>query len=143
MKRVILVLMLLASGVMAKGVEWREDFISAVVEARQSDKPVMFVVSSHNCKWCTVLKETTLSDPKVASVLNRDFVSVIAYKEDGHYIPGELNGRATPEIWFLTNKPRSMFAPIQGAIKSKEFLDALEVVKKEYREKHSKKRVSK
>ncbi len=115
-----------------KSVNWEENFHKAMVKAQEEDKPVLFIYSSRNCKFCVQLDETTLKNAKVIEALNKDFISVISYTDDNDYTPGELRGRGTPYIWFLYPNTAAMFQPIPGAVKAEYFLDAIASVKEEF-----------
>jgi len=113
-------------------IHWEENFHKAMVKAEKENKPVLFIYSSHNCKFCVQLDETTLKNKKVIDALNKDFISVISYTDENDYTPGELRGRGTPYIWFLYPNTQAMFQPIPGAVKVEYFLDALTSVKEEF-----------
>ncbi len=103
-----------------------------MVKPQEQYKPVLFIYSSRNCKFCVQLDETTLKNAKVIEALNKDFISVISYTDDNDYTPGELRGRGTPYIWFLYPNTAAMFQPIPGAVKAEYFLDAIASVKEEF-----------
>lgn len=127
MRKIVLILMFVASVAMAEGVHWAKDFKSGIKTATKESKPVLFIISQHHCKYCKILERTALSDARVIKALNRDFVAITSYEED--YVPRELYAQATPTIWFLSPKGQPMFQPIMGAIPTQSFLKALGVVK--------------
>ncbi|GEM_PF-3041488 len=138
MRRVIFILLFAVSAMLADGIDWKEDYFAAMKASKAQNKPVMLVVSNHNCKACTVLKNTTLKDLRVVEKLKKEYISVLLYTDEKDYIPGELRGSATPEIWFLNTSGFNMFAPIQGAMKADQFLGALDVVSEEFNKRSAK-----
>ena len=131
-KLFIYVMIFIATSILATDINWKKDYKSAIKEAREKDKPVLFVYSNHNCKYCVILDKTTLKDPYVVEKLNKDFISVVAYTDENDYVPRELWRPGTPAIWFLLPSGEPMYEPVMGAIDSKIMLNALTTVKQEY-----------
>jgi len=131
-KIVFYMIMLLASSLMANEIHWAKDFNSGVAEAKKEHKPVMFLFSRHTCKYCIILKKTTLSDERVIKKLNKNFISIVSYTDDNDYTPRELWRPGTPSTWFLLSNGKPMYQPIVGAIDAKKFLNALDVVKTQF-----------
>jgi len=142
MGKIILTLILLVSVAMADGIHWAKDFNSGIKTAQQENKPVLFVIASHECRYCNLLERTTFVDDRVIQQLNKNFVSIIVFVDDGDYFPRELQTGGLPTLWFLLPKGIPMFQPLIGAVKADAFLEALENVKKEFL-KINKKRIGK
>ena len=132
MKKLIGMLLLGATLLLADGIHWEADYKAAVKKAGTENKPIFFVFSSHDCKWCRRLEDTTFSDPQVIKTLNDDFINVIAYTDAGDYVPRGLWVPGTPALWFLDANGEAMFQPIQGAVGAQEFLKATTIVRQEY-----------
>jgi len=143
MRRILLIITILLSTsfLAADEIDWAKDFKSGIEQATKENKPVLFVFSRHTCKYCVILEKTTFSDPRVIKELNKDFVSIIAYSDEGDAMPQELWRPGTPTIWFLKPNGQPMFQPLMGAVKEDAFLEALDIVKKEFEK--NKKRVKK
>lgn len=141
-KVLLLIAILLTTSLFAtEKIAWAKDFKSGIEQATQENKPVLFVFSRHTCKYCVILEKTTFADPRVIKELNKNFVSIIAYSDEGDAIPQELWRPATPTIWFLKPNVEPMFQPLMGAVREDVFLQALGIVKKEFEK--NKKRVKK
>ncbi|MDY0233307.1 MAG: thioredoxin family protein [Sulfurimonas sp.] len=135
MRKIIIYLTLLfATSLMASEVKWAKDYDAGVKEATRFVKPMLFISSRHSCKFCVILDETTLKDERVVKALNKDFVSVISYSDDSDYMPQKLYHPGTPAIWFLLPNGEPMYQPIMGAITADNFVEALDVVKKQFDE---------
>lgn len=132
MKKIVLMMVLLTASVFANEINWAKDFESGVAKAKKEHKPVLFVFSRHTCKYCKILEETTFSNKKVIDALNKDFVSIIAYSDEGDKFPQMLWRPGTPTLWFLDANGQPMYQPLMGAVGKEYFLEALKVVKKEF-----------
>lgn len=140
MKKLLLLLLMAAALLPGQEIRWEKDYQTAVAKAKKVNKPILFVFSSHACKWCRHLEETTFSDPKVIARLNKEFVSVIAYTDENDYVPRELWMPGTPALWFLDNNGEAMFQAIQGSVGPSDFLGAVDIVLKEYEKERLKQR---
>lgn len=140
MNKLFAMLLLGTTMLLAEGIHWETDYDAAVQKAAKVNKPILFVLSSHACKWCRHLEQTTFSDPKVIAELNKDFVNVTAYADAGDYVPRDLWVRGTPILWFLDTQGVPMFQPIKGAIPAKDLLPATDIVLEKFQEISGKKR---
>lgn len=131
-KILIFIALLVATSIMASDIKYSKDFNTALKEATKLDKPVLFISSRHSCKYCVILKDTTLKNKDVVEALNKDFVSVVTYSDDNDYVPKELYHPGTPAIWFLLPSGEPMFQPIMGVIDVENFLNAIVTVKQEF-----------
>jgi len=134
MRKALVMLLLGATILLAEEIHWEKDYNAAVEKAEKANKPILFVLSSHACKWCRHLEETTFSDPKVIAVLNKDFVNVTAYTDAGDFVPRDLWVRGTPILWFLDTHGVPMFQPIKGAIPAQDLLPATDIVLQKFQE---------
>ena len=131
----ILVLFVLAVSLFSAEIKWEKTICDAVKRAQKEHKPIMFVVSRHSCKYCVMLENTTFKDKKFVDKINKNFIAVIAFSDDGDYIPGNLYSNGTPASWFLYKNGFSMYdGPATGAIPTKDFLKILDEVQKRYKE---------
>jgi hypothetical protein len=60
----------------AAEIHWRAWDARPFADARAAGKPILLSLSAVWCHWCHVLDETTLSDPRVIALANRDFVAL-------------------------------------------------------------------
>lgn len=131
MKRFLVMLLISCTVAMAAGIKWEKDYATAVKQSKTLNKPMMFVISNHNCRFCVQFDNTTLKNPKVVQKLNAEYVNVLVYVDENPVFPRELLAGGTPATWFLKdNTP--MFQPVMGAVDPDSFLNALNIVKKEY-----------
>lgn len=133
MKKIVFILLVVTFSLFGAGVKWEKDYSTAIAKAKGANKPLMFIVSNHHCRFCLQFENTTLKDPKVVQKLNNDYVSAIVYMDENSIFPNQLNVPGTPGTWFLKSNGEPMFEPIMGAVENKEFLKALDIVKDEYK----------
>lgn len=126
-------MMLTATLLSGAGIQWEKDFKAALAKAKALDRPLFFVFSRHSCKWCRHLEATTFENAEVIDRLNGKFVNVIAYTDDGDYVPQGLWSPGTPALWFLDEQGEAMFQPIQGSVGAADFLQATRIVLDEYK----------
>ncbi|MBW6487883.1 thioredoxin family protein [Sulfurimonas sp.] len=133
MRKIFIYLILgIAVNLFASEIAWAKDYHEGIEDARTAVKPVLFVSSSHKCKYCVILDNTTFKDARVIEELNKNFVSIISYSDENDYMPQELWQSGTPAIWFLEPSAEPMFQPIMGAIDAENLLEAISIVKKEF-----------
>ena len=52
MKKIVAALLAGATLLLGQGIHWETGYKAAVAEAQKLKKPILFVFSSHACKWC-------------------------------------------------------------------------------------------
>lgn len=129
--KIFLITILVALSLFGTDIKWEKEISIAVEKGVKEQKPLMLLVTKNGCRWCDVLKQTTLKNSKVVAIINRDF---IAYEGivDTNTVPPSLMTQGTPATWFIKGKS-PMFEPIMGAVESDDFLKVLEIVKQEYK----------
>jgi len=132
-KKIVMVMALTAT-LFGAEVHWAKDYQSGIAQAQKEHKPVLFIISSHSCKYCLLLDRTTLRDEKIVKALNRDFIAIRSWTDRGDYIPNVLaqNTPGLPGIWFLLPNGEPMYQPILGYVKKEYFTTALATVKTEF-----------
>ncbi|MDD5716184.1 MAG: DUF255 domain-containing protein [Sulfuricurvum sp.] len=131
MNKIIILGFLLTFSLFGTDIKWEKDLSTAVEKGIKEQKPLMVLVTKNGCRWCDVLKQNTLKNAKVVSILNHDFIAYEGVVDEGS-VPRSLMTQGTPATWFIKGKS-PMFEPIMGAVESNDFLKALEIVKQEYK----------
>jgi len=133
MHKIFTVMMLLiATSLMADGINWAADYKSGIEKAKKENKPVLFIISKHTCPPCIKLEKETYTDKMVINAVNSDFVAIISYVDEHDYTPRSLFTGLTPSIWFLKPNGEPMYDAIKGAPNTKNFLYYLGVVKQAF-----------
>ena len=131
-KKIILVSLLATVSLIGAQISWEKDYQSGIKRAMAENKPVFFIMSKTTCPPCIRLKNTTFKDEEVVKMLDKHFVSVIAYVDKGDYIPRVLHAPYTPSLWFLKSDGEPRYEPLIGGVDAQSFLRALEIVKKDF-----------
>jgi hypothetical protein len=63
-------------------VDWYPWGPEAIEKARREDKPIFLSVGYSTCYWCHVMERQSFSDPEIAALMNRSFVSIKVDREE-------------------------------------------------------------
>jgi len=130
--KALFVLLLTFSALFGSEIKWEKDYATALKQAKALHKPMMFIISNHNCRYCVQLASTTLKDPKVIQKINANYVASIVYVDEDPVFPRELYVGGTPATWFIKGDGEPLFEPLMGAIDATNFLKALDIVSSEH-----------
>ena len=86
----------------AAEVHWRAWDPAVFADARAQHKPILLSLAAIWCHWCHVLDETTLSDPRVIALLNRDFLPVRVDADQHPEVERRYLLGGWPTVAFLT-----------------------------------------
>lgn len=139
MKKIVFLLLVTLTTVFGSGIKWEKDYTMALKQAKVENKPVMFIISNHNCHFCVQFESTALSDPKVIQKLNKEYIAAIVYVDENPIFPNNLYVGGTPATWFLKSDGEPLFEALMGAVDSTTFLKALDIVSDEYKKTTTKK----
>ncbi|MBI2071050.1 MAG: thioredoxin domain-containing protein [Elusimicrobia bacterium] len=63
-------------------VEWHPWGEEAFQKARRENKPIFLSIGYSTCHWCHVMEKESFSDPKIAAIMNKYFVSIKVDREE-------------------------------------------------------------
>ena len=63
-------------------VDWYAWGEEAFEKARRERKPIFLSIGYYTCHWCHVMERESFSDPAIAEILNRNFVSIKLDREE-------------------------------------------------------------
>src|SRR3954447_22025697 len=63
-------------------VDWYPWGAEALEKARREQKPILLSMGYSTCHWCHVMEQESFSDPAIAEIMNRYFVSVKVDREE-------------------------------------------------------------
>ncbi|MDG4867065.1 thioredoxin domain-containing protein [Guyparkeria sp. 1SP6A2] len=130
-------------------VDWHEWDDEALALARREDRPILLSIGYAACHWCHVMARESFSDPDIAAVMNRHFVSIKVDREErpdldktfqtAHALLNQRGG-GWPLTAFLNPDDLTPFFigtyfPAQARYGMPGFADLLERVQSVYREK--------
>ncbi len=139
MKKILFLLLVTLSTVFGNGIKLEKDYETALKQSKAQNKPMMFIISNHNCHFCVQFESTALSNPKVVQKLNKEYIAAIVYVDKNPIFPNNLYVGGTPATWFLKSDGEPLFEPLMGAVDTTEFLKALDIVSDEYKKTSTKK----
>lgn len=90
--------------------QWGEQ---AFAEAKDRNVPVYVSVGYSSCHWCHVMNAETFSDPKIAALLNQNFVAIKVDREERPDVDAVLM-RATQAMNGQGGWPNSVFLTPEG-----------------------------
>ena len=131
MKKIVLTIFALASLLMAE-VNWQPNYNTAKEEAKKSEKPMLVILVSHTCRWCRKLENRTLQNPKVVDYVNKFFVPVIVYREEGDY-PDFIRSSMIPTTFFLTPNEKMIIQPSVGYWEPIDYMSDLTLAIKKFK----------
>jgi len=135
MKKILIGLVFLSTLLFSAEIHWLHDFKLAMTEAKKQHKPIIFVATKDGCKYCTMLKTTTLQDKDVIKKINEKCVALkLNLYEKGSVLPYMLAvyTKGFPTIWFLNEDGKALFEPVGGYVKAKEMRNILNIVDKSF-----------
>jgi uncharacterized protein YyaL (SSP411 family) len=133
-KKIIITAALLGATLFGADLHWAKDYQTGIAQAQKENKPVLFIISSHSCKYCLLLDRTTLHDDKIVKALNKDFIAIRSWTDQRDYVPQILaqNTPGLPGIWFLYPNGDPMYQPLLGYVQTPDFQQAIGIVKSEF-----------
>src|ERR1700675_4251035 len=63
-------------------VDWHPWGEEAFSKARRENKPILLSIGYSTCHWCHVMERESFSDPKIAAIMNKHFVSIKLDREE-------------------------------------------------------------
>ncbi|BDY12229.1 thioredoxin family protein [Hydrogenimonas cancrithermarum] len=131
MKKILLTLLLAIVALFGE-VEWAMDYQDALMESKESGKPVFVMISQENCNYCMFMKSQVFTKPEVADFLNENFVPVeLDLKSDP--LPDYLKPYGTPTFYIVDENGKKRSRPIVGAAKADAFLERMKEELKKFR----------
>ena len=103
------------------GIPWEKDLKTAFSRAKSENKNVMIMAVSEGCRWCDKMKKRTLSNQKVAKVLE-NYILVQADRETPSQREQLPPFRHVPIIFFMTPQ-KEIIDNLRGYFAPEDFLE--------------------
>ncbi|WP_407463240.1 thioredoxin family protein [Methanobrevibacter sp.] len=100
------------------------DLEQSLKDAKLENKTVMVIFDQKSCVYCDILKENTLTDPKVQDAINEKYIPTIVDVNKNPMIASNYNVYGTPTVVFVTGDEDFVYQ-IDGYLDAEEFLDEL------------------
>jgi uncharacterized protein len=88
----------------ARAIAWQSWGHAAFAEAARLDLPIFLLISSSWCQWCHIMDETTLSDPTIIAILNRDYIPMRVDSDLRPDINQRYNQNGWPSVVLLSSE---------------------------------------
>ena len=98
-------------------VDWYPWGAEAFEKARREQKPILLSIGYSTCHWCHVMEQESFSDPAIAEIMNRYFVSIKVDREERPdidrvyitFLELSVHGAGYPATVFLTPDRKPFF----------------------------------
>ena len=100
------------------------DLEQSLKDAKLENKTVMVIFDQKSCVYCEILKENTLTDPKVQEIINEKYIPTIVDVNKNPMIASNYNVYGTPTVVFVSGDEDFVYQ-IDGYLDAEEFLDEL------------------
>ncbi|MBO7211602.1 MAG: thioredoxin fold domain-containing protein [Methanobrevibacter sp.] len=100
------------------------DLEQSLEDAKLENKTVMVIFDQKSCVYCEILKENTLTDPKVQEIINEKYIPTIVDVNKNPMIASNYNVYGTPTVVFVSGDEDFVYQ-IDGYLDAEEFLDEL------------------
>src|SRR6266849_6093283 len=98
-------------------VDWYPWGPEALAKARREQKPIFLSIGYYTCHWCHVMERESFSDPAIAEIMNRSFVSIKVDREERpdldriymNFVEATTGGGGWPMSVFLTPDRKPFF----------------------------------
>src|SRR5437588_10283311 len=116
----------------AASIQWQVWGQAAFAEAARSDKPIFLLITSSWCQWCHIMDETTLSEPSIISILNRDYVPIRVDSDLRPDINQRYNQNGWPSVVLLSSEGEILWGGVY--VPPKQMLYYLGYIRRYYSE---------
>lgn len=96
----------------ADSIHWRTWGKEAFEEAVQQGKPLFLVISSSWCEWCHIMDETTLSEPTIITILNKDFIPIRVDSDMRPDVNARYNQKGWPSVALLSGEGEPLWGGV-------------------------------
>lgn len=106
-------LIVMALTLLSAEVNWSGTYEQGLEKAKKTNKPLLVLITSEQCKWCRKLESTTLRDKKIVGHINNKFEAVNVIKDNSIY-PKGLAAKTVPMSYFIDPKTGKYFLSFPG-----------------------------
>jgi len=96
---------------------FKDDYQTALKEAKKEKKYLFVLITRQNCGWCDKLKRTTLQEAEIKEGL-RKYITVELDKHSKNY-PPSLRVNASPVVLIIDSRDEKIITMIVGFHKNK------------------------
>ncbi|UWG48819.1 Prenyltransferase family protein containing thioredoxin domain [Halanaeroarchaeum sp. HSR-CO] len=115
----------------AMKVEWREWGQAAFDRAQDTEQPILLSISARWCGWCQTMDATTYAEPRIAAIINHDFVPIRVDADRHPRVRDRYNAGGFPSTVMLT--PTGKLLAAAGYLKPEQMRRILERAGEEWK----------
>jgi len=121
----------------AQEMGFERDFLPAYNKAKHLQKPLVLILSKHDCGWCRRFEKRTLKAKPIHTQLQKDFVVVVEDKKsDTDRYPFEkYTAPFTPKSFFIDPRDGTVLLESNGYVKQEDFSHILDRVLRRFQDK--------
>lgn len=98
--RLLIATLALTAALFGTELNWKNDYDSALKQAKQENKDVYIFISSIYCKWCKKFESTTLQDEETLKNLKEKYV-LVHLDRDMDDFPEYFETKRVPRHYFV------------------------------------------
>ena len=123
MKKILLILFLLSTTLLADNIKWMK-YDTALSVSQEQNKTIMVMLGRDSCHVCQYMKTVVFKDKNVIRKLNEKFLAV--YIElDFDDVPNDLEYIGTPTFYFLDKDENKLYR-FDGGKRVPSFIEMLD-----------------
>lgn len=111
----------------AEEINWRTSYNAVRDEAAAKKLPIVIEITADFCTWCRKLESTTLSDPTVVNIVNKNFVPFKLHRDQYGWLAEALNVKGYPTM-VLASPTGKIVVVQEGYVDASTFQRQLEQV---------------
>jgi uncharacterized protein YyaL (SSP411 family) len=112
-------------------IAWDSDYARIRNHAKACNRPILLSFGTSSCGWCTKLHATTFRDPRVAEILDREFVTGKINAEEYPALVRTLRISAYPTLVIAAPNGR-IIRVIEGYQSTPQMLAVLDSVRQQF-----------
>lgn len=117
------ILLFAASKEFATTYGYTNDYKKALELSKETNKPIMLMISTKSCPWCRKLESATLRDKKINEYIQKHYIPMSVIRDVDNY-PSKFKAPAVPIIYFIDDKENET-AKIVGYKPADKFMEKL------------------
>lgn len=115
------IMLFAASTQFAKEYKYFTNYAQALQKSKQTNKPIMLLITTHTCPWCRKLEAQTLRKPIVDNYIQNNYIPLSLIKDKDSY-PQKFEAIVTPTIYLINSKEKNIgqiigYKPVDKFIK--------------------------
>ena len=121
-----------ASSKFTNKMNYEVDYKKALQKAKDSNKPMMVVMSTKSCPWCKKFENQTLKKDMIHDIVSKEFIAV-SLNRDKDQFPQQFFAKVVPTVFFIDPNDEKAYDTSYGYKNKKVFSKIVQESSKKYR----------